>query len=46
MLEDNLIIENIKTDFPKEFLFGFATSAFQIEGGWDADGKLNIQTKN
>ncbi|ATI72970.1 glycoside hydrolase family 1 protein [Mesoplasma florum] len=31
--------KNIKKEFPKNFLWGGATSASQLEGGWDQGGK-------
>ncbi|KAL8131457.1 hypothetical protein AgCh_007405 [Apium graveolens] len=35
--EDKVVIQ--RSDFPHGFLFGTATSAYQIEGGYLADGK-------
>jgi len=31
-----------KFTFPKDFLFSAATSAYQVEGGWNAGGMLSL----
>jgi len=33
------------TKFPKDFIWGTATAAYQIEGAWNEDGKGQASTK-
>ena len=33
-----MIYKNVK-DFPKNFLWGASTSAYQVEGAWNEDGE-------
>ena len=36
---DNLLARARALQLPRDFVFGGATAAYQIEGGWNADGK-------
>lgn len=46
---DSLIIASCNAQewqdrkFPDDFLFGTATAAYQVEGGWNADGKTILK---
>lgn len=38
--KSDVIIANGNLVFPNDFKFGVSTAAYQIEGGWNIDGKL------
>lgn len=40
--QSNTISPQNKFTFPTDFLFSAATSAYQVEGGWNAEGMLSL----
>jgi len=36
-------VNSMANKFPKEFMFGASTAAYQIEGAWNEDGKHNFK---
>jgi hypothetical protein len=40
--QSNTVSPNKKYTFPNDFLFSAATSAYQVEGAWNADGTLSL----
>lgn len=39
---DNIDFNFIRGTFPDDFAWSSATSAYQVEGGWNSDGKTSV----